>query len=198
MKNDEFLGEVRKLAREETLQTALLIGAAKGEGTTEAFLAGIMENENRPAAFCVNSLTNQFICLEKALPRNGFISCYGVPICSADQSVRELEMAVAKIKRDHSLNGFDMMLIDGSKLGQLTLGAALKKELRTATHVVLDDINGPDNRANYDQLVRDPAFVMVDCDPGFRDGYAMFKKSNTFHTRHLVRPDPAWISDLPG
>jgi len=184
MRSDEFLREVRKLAREKDLQTALLMGAAKGEGITEAFLAGIMENENKPAAFCLNSLTEEFICLEKAFADNELLHCYGISICSGDEFVGELEIATTKIKKDHGLNGFDMVLIDGSKLKELTPSGKLRKEFDNATHILLNDINASYNHANYNHLVRDPAFVMVACNPGLRNGYAIFEK-----VRQLASPE---------
>jgi hypothetical protein len=180
MRNDEFLREVRKLAREKTIRTALLVGAAKGEGVTEAFLAGIIENENKPAAFCLNSLTKEFTCLETAFEDNGLVNCYPFPICSGDEFLGELEATATKIKKDHSLNGFDMVLIDGSKLSRrVTPSAKLQQELHRATHILLNDINTPYNHVNYHQLIRDPAFVLVACDPGLRNGYAIFGKGET-------------------
>jgi hypothetical protein len=149
MRNDEFLREVRKLAREKTFQTALLMGAAKGEGITEAFLAGVIENESKPTAFCISSLTNEFTRLKKAFADNGRVNCYGIAICSEDELVGQLQMTATKIKKDHGLNGFDMVVVDGSKFKQLTPSAQLRKELQSATHILLDDINGSYNHTNY-------------------------------------------------
>jgi hypothetical protein len=183
MRNDEFLREVRKLALEKNLRTALLLGASKGEGLTEAFLAGIRENENKPATFCLNSLTKEFVYLEKAF--GGVATCYGIPICSADEFIGRLETALTKIKGDHGLNEFDMLLIDGSKLiQQLTPSAKLRQEIHSAKHILLDDINDTYNHVNYYQLTRDPAFVMVSGDPGLRNGYAIFEKREINLTHH--------------
>jgi Glycosyl transferases group 1 len=190
MRNDEFFREVRKLARENIFQTALIIGAAKGEGITEAFLAGIMEKENKPTVFCLNSLTKELICLEKAFADNGLVNCCGIPLCSAGEFVGELEIAITKIKRDHGLNGFDMVLIDGSKLKQFTPSAKLRKELDSATHILLDDINASYNHVNYHQLVRDPVFVMIAYDPGLRSGYAIFEKSERIDSSYVGCQQP--------
>lgn len=193
MKNDEFLREVRKLAREKTFQTALLMGAAKGEGITEAFLEGVIENENKPAAFCISSLKNEFTCLEKAFADNGRVNCYGIAICSEDELVGQLQMTATKIKEDHGLSGFDMVVIDGSKFKQLTPSAQLRKELRGATHILLDDINGSYNHDNYHQLVRDPDFVTVDCNlGGLHDGYAIFEKTGAQHRRTIPAKADCW------
>jgi hypothetical protein len=176
MKNDEFLREVRKLAREKTFRTALLMGAAKGEGITEAFLSGLIENENKPTAFCIGSLTSEFTRLQKAFANNERVNCYGIAVCSEDELVGQLQITATKIKKDHGLNGFDMVLIDGSQFEQLTPSAQLRKELHSATHILLDDINSSYNHMNYHQLVRDPDFVTVDCNlGGLHDGYAIFE-----------------------
>ncbi|MCK1709636.1 MULTISPECIES: glycosyltransferase [unclassified Bradyrhizobium] len=177
MRNDEFLREVRKLAREKPFQTALLMGAAKGDGITEAFLSGVMENENKPTVFCISSLENELSCLEKAFADHGRVNCYGIAICSEDELVGQLQMTATQIKKDHGLNGFEVVVIDGSKFKQLAPCAQLRKELHNATHILLDDINGSYNHMNYHQLVRDPDFVTVDCNlGGLRDGYAIFEK----------------------
>lgn len=184
MRNDEFLREVRRLAGEKTFQTALLMGAAKGEGITEAFLSGVIENESKPTAFCISSLTNESTRLEKAFADNGRVNCYDIAICSEDELVGQLQMTAKRIKKDHGLNGFDMVVIDGSKFKQLTPSAQLRRELQSATHILLDDITGSYNHTNYHQLVRDPDFMIVDCNlGGLRDGYAIFEKNETRRRR---------------
>ena len=186
MRNDEFLREVRKLAREKHFQTALLLGAAKGEGITEAFLSGVIENENKPTAFCISSLANEFTRLEKAFANNELVNCYGIAICSEDELVGQVQMTATKIKKDHGINGFDMVVIDGSKFKQLIPSAQQQKELHSATHILLDDINGSYNHANYHQLVRNPDFVTVDCNPrGLRNGYAIFEKTEAQQRRPI-------------
>jgi len=178
MRNDEFLREVRKLARETTLRTALLVGAAKGKGITEAFLSGILENENEPAVFCLNNLTKEFASLETAFASNRLVNCYGIRICSAGEFLGEFEAAATKIKKDHGLNGFDMVLIDGSRfIQQLGPSVKLQHELHSATHILLDNIDTPFNHVNYQRLIRDPAFALVACDPGLRNGYAIFERN---------------------
>jgi hypothetical protein len=178
MKNDEFLRELRKLARERAFQTALLMGAAKGEGVTEAFLSGVMENENKPTTFCISSSANERTRLENAFADNDRVNCYGIAIRSEDEPTEQLQMTATKIKEDYGLNRFDVVVIDGSNFKQLRPSAQLQTELHGATHILLDDINSSYNHANYHQLVRDPDFVAVSCNlEGLRDGYAIFEKT---------------------
>jgi hypothetical protein len=154
------------------------VGAAKGERITEAFLAGIRENEHEPTSFCLNSLTKEFASLEKAFAGNRLVNCYGIRSCSADEFLGEFEATITKIKNDHSLNGFDMVLIDGSRLiQQLNPSVKLQQELHSATHILLNDIDTPYNHVNYQRLISDPAFVLVACDPGLRNGYAIFERN---------------------
>jgi hypothetical protein len=190
MRNDEFFREVQKLARETRLRTALLVGAAKGKGITEAFLAGILENENEPAVFCLNGSTKEFASLESSFAGNRLVNCYGIRAGSTDEFLQEFEITAARIKKDHGLNGFDMVLIDGSWFAQQPgPSVELQRELSGATHILLDNIDTPFNHVSYQRLIRDPAFVLVACDPGLRNGYAIFERTRAYERGSL--PDCA-------
>jgi hypothetical protein len=76
--NDEFISAIQKLIKEENLKTALVIGASAGEEITEAFLAGIQENQNKPTAFCMNLSTPKFLKLQRRLIYDSFVRCYDV------------------------------------------------------------------------------------------------------------------------
>lgn len=176
MRNDEFLRLVRTLAREKPFKTALLMGAAKGDGITEAFLSGVMENENKPAVFCISNLESEVSCLENTFADHRRVNCYGIAICSEDELVGQLQTTATQIKKEHLLNGFEVLVIDGSKFKQLTPGSQLAKELHNATHILLSNVSDLYNHVNYHQLVGDPDFVTVDCNPEWRNGYAIFEK----------------------
>jgi hypothetical protein len=175
--NDEFYWEVRELARANLIETALIIGGARGQGTTESFLAGIMENENASTVFWLNGLTNGFVNLDKASANNSIVRSYAIPTRSADAFNGELEATIRGIKEEHGLDRFDVVLIDGSKLRrQLTASVILQRELRSAKHVLLDNLDATYNHENYHQLAKDPSFMLVACNPGLRNGYAIFKR----------------------
>ena len=181
MTNDDFLSQVKNIAQQKILRTALLLGAAKGAGITEAFLTGIIENDNKPAALCINSLTKEFISLREAFASSELVNCYGVPICSPDEVLGELNSTIARAKDDHGSCIFDMVLVDGSKLShQHIWSVLLQQELYNAPHVLLSDLTNPHNHSNYHRLLKDPVFSLVACDPGLRNGYAIFEKNDYF------------------
>jgi hypothetical protein len=183
MRNDDFLWQVQNIAQQKTLRTALLLGAAKGVGITQAFLTGITENENKPVAVCVNSLTNEFISLREAFAYSGLVNCYGVPLCCPDEVLGELNTSIARAKEDHGSSQFDMVLVDGSKLAhQHIWSVILRQELHNATHVLLGDLTNPHNHFAYHHLLKDPTYILVACDPGLRNGYAIFEKHHKFAT----------------
>ena len=53
-RNDELFTAIRDLAADARSRAVLMIGARRGQAATEAFLAGIRENQNRPGAVCVD------------------------------------------------------------------------------------------------------------------------------------------------
>ncbi len=76
------------------------------------------------------------------------------------------------IKEQFNINYFDMVLIDGSEF----TGEAELNEVYGARYVVLDDIRGFKNYANFQRLSRDPHYHLMHCNPNLRNGYAIFKR----------------------
>lgn len=177
MRNDEFFAAIRRLAREEDIKTALIVGATVGKGSTEAFLAGALENENIPVVFCVSGSTRRLVKLWKSAANNPVVKWYEVSSSSPGNLPEELEKTIKKIKEDNHINFFDAVLIDSSRLKhQLSVSRKLNKELHGARFVLLDDINSVYNYENHNELLRDPNYVLVAHNPGLRNGYAIFKK----------------------
>ncbi|MFZ1983525.1 MAG: hypothetical protein WAU91_03875, partial [Desulfatitalea sp.] len=79
---------------------------------------------------------------------------------------------IARIKQDHGIETFDMVLIDGSEF----TGSAELEELYGARFILLDDINTFKNHANYRRLKTDPAYTLLEENCSLRNGYAVFKK----------------------
>jgi hypothetical protein len=177
MKRDEFFGEVRQLVRDEEIRRAAVIGAARGEGTTEAFLAGILENQNRPRVLCVNGEGRPLRQLEEAFARSGRVSC--APLAPSPSG--DLAPAISRALRTLDADGrsrIDVVVVDGSALSPATAAAGgLDRELHRARFVVLDDINEAYNREHHAGLLRDPDYVLVAQNPGLRNGYAIFKRA---------------------
>lgn len=77
------------------------------------------------------------------------------------------------IKQEQEISTFDMVLIDGSEF----TGMAELEEIYGAEYILLDDIDGFKNRNNYQRLMEDPAYSLLQENWGVRNGYAVFKKN---------------------
>jgi len=180
MRNDEFFKAIQDMTREEEIRTAIVIGAAVGKGTTESFLAGALENQNKLSVFCIRTSRYWFVYSKKIFSNNPNVKWYNLSSCSSENLREELEKTIKKIKKDNHITFFDAVLIDGSRIShQLTISAELKKELHETRFVVLDDINSSYNYENHDGLLRDSNYVLFAHNPGLRNGYAIFKKDRS-------------------
>jgi Glycosyl transferases group 1 len=175
MRDDEFFKAIQDLTRDETIKNALVIGAVDGKGSTEAFMAGILENQNRPSVFCISGSRRRFKILNRSLANNPIVKWYELSI----NLTEELESTVKRIKEDHHITSFDAVLIDSSIIkNQSTVSGGLNEELLGARIVLLDDINNFYNFDKHSRLLRNPIYVLVACNPGLRNGYAIFKKDS--------------------
>ena len=175
---DEFLQTVRQLARSEKIETALVIGASSGEGCTEAFIDGILNNPNKPSVFCVNQATSKLDDLQRYLSEKFGIKCNQIKILRGNHGADQIEEELKLIKEEKKIGFFDAILIDGSELTEEPEGCGrVSGELCGAKFVVLDGINTLCNHRNYVQLVRDPGWIVVDANPALRNGYGIFRKA---------------------
>jgi hypothetical protein len=176
-RGDEFFQAIRNLAREEDIKTAVVIGAAIGEGSTEAFLRGIRENLNKPSVFCINGATRRFVKLERVFANDSVVTCYRIS-SSREQFSNDLEGTVRKIKQEKQISNFDAVLIDSSEVsGEITVH--LNDGLHGASFVILDDINSLRNYQNRSRLLTDRNYVLIAENPDLRKGYAIFKRTST-------------------
>jgi glycosyl transferase family 1 len=179
-KNDEFFQAIQDLTRERDIKAVLVIGAALGEGSTEALLAGVAENNNKPSVFCISGSRHRFISLQRTLPSYPAVKWYGLSSSSPENLHEELDRTVKKIKEENDINFFDVLLIDGSESKhQLVVNGAVNKELCEARFVLLHDINNIYNHENYDRLLKSLDYLLVDENPGLRNGYAIFEKRSS-------------------
>ena len=177
MRNDEFFKAIRHVAREETIATALVVGAGIGEGGTEAFLAGAGENEHRPSVFCINSSGRKLHRPNKSLANGPLTRWYSLKSSSAKDLSQELETTIKVIMDGNNIKAFDAVLIDGSAFtGHLINSSFLLRELHKAAFILLDDINGSNNHNTQSTFLRDSRYVLVAHNPGWRKGYAIFKR----------------------
>jgi hypothetical protein len=174
-KNDELFSVVEDLARDEEIKSALIIGAASGQGAIEAVAAGALENSNKPPVFNIVGPRPPNHSGRALRPLTN-VKAYKLD-CGRESFSAELAATVKKIKEENRIDAFDVLLIDGSELGhQFDCNGALDQELMGARFVVLDDISGSYNHGNYSRLLNNSLYVLVEHNPGLRNGYAIFEK----------------------
>lgn len=82
------------------------------------------------------------------------------------------ENGIQLIKREHNIETFDMVLIDGSEF----LGKAELEEVYGARIILLDDINGFKNYHNRQRLLADPCYQLIHENFPLRNGYSVFRR----------------------
>lgn len=183
MRNDAFFAAIRKLMKEEEIKTAIVIGAVPGKGSTEAFLAGSIENENKPCVFCITVSNRQYSGSKRKSTSDIGVKWYELPSYPSEKLTEEIDKAVRKIKKENRITIFDAVLINSSRLRLQSYGSvALKKDIHQAKLVLLDNTNTSWSYDNLDDLLHDPNYIIVARNPDFHDGYAIFKrKDNNKH-----------------
>jgi hypothetical protein len=185
-RGDEFFEAIEMLTGDDEVKSVMVLGAASGEGPTEAFVEGLSNKKDNSPAVCINRSTRRFRRLKTKMGGNSALSFHEISQ-SAPQSVgTEVENIVKTFKEEHRLSSIDAVLIDPSSLEpEIGFSPNLKAELRRAKYIVLDDINGSLNFQNYDDLLADSNYAVLACNPGLRNGYAIFSRMSTVATRHF-------------
>ena len=124
------------------------------------------ENEVRGFYNAVNSNLRQYGC-ERVL---GWLrqDIEYVKTSQAPQNGIEI------IKHENNITNFDVVLIDGSEF----TGIAEFKLVYGARFILLDDINAFKNYANYQFLLNDSNYKLIERNINLRNGYAVFKRVN--------------------
>jgi hypothetical protein len=166
IKDDAAVSPIRQLLRAEDIKSGLLIGAADGRGSTEAFIEGLRENPNGPLAVCMNFPTPRFIKLQKRFVTSALVECRC--ICE------EWDW------HEHRGEAFDAVVIDGSEV----VSNIAFKHYNGARLIILDDINASQTFNFCRTLLTDDNYAPLHYDPSHRGGYAVFarveSKSETF------------------
>ncbi len=79
---------------------------------------------------------------------------------------------IRKIKEENNIKFFDVVLIDGSEF----TGISELEEVYGAKYILLDDINTFKNHSNYQSLISDSKYELLEKDSSLRNGYAIFKR----------------------
>ena len=156
--NKDLAGILRQMLSKEDIKSGLLIGAADGEANTEAFLAGMGENPNKPLAVCLTFSAVKFRKLQKQLAKNTKVHCRRIPGGRPWVNTGE--------------ERFDVIIIAGS---ELPVAFQLCGPL-TARFVVLDDINAAHIFRLGQGLLDNPDYTLSVHTPASQGGYAVFSR----------------------
>jgi tetratricopeptide (TPR) repeat protein len=170
MRNDDFFYTVQKMVKEEDFETALFLGAAAEQGTTEAFLLGILENSNNPTVFCMNTPVPAFLKLKQCYPNNPRIVCQNIAVITDCENTNSANDYIKDILQNYHIKNIDILLIDGSGL-DITLKL---DKLFGVKIIILDDISTFQNHKNYRELLTNSSYSLVSQNACLRNGHAIF------------------------
>jgi hypothetical protein len=154
----DLAGILRQMLSKEDIKSGLLIGAAHGEINTEAFVAGMGENPNKPLTVCLSFSAATFRKIQKRMVKNSKVHCRFIPSGCPWVNTGE----------EH----FDVIVIAGSELPEaFQLFGPLK-----AKFVVLDDINAAHIFRLGQSLLVNHNYRLSFQNPASRGGYAIFSR----------------------
>ncbi len=112
IKNDSFYQAIQNLAKRENIQTILEIGSSCGDGSTEAFVSGILANPAHPTLFCMELSSPRFKKLKKRYKDVPSVRCYNVSSVDLDSFPTEEEVSAFYNSTPTNLNhhGLDTVL----------------------------------------------------------------------------------------
>jgi glycosyltransferase involved in cell wall biosynthesis len=175
---------------------ALVAGISRNRGSPKLFCIEVSEPRFRklqeaykdcPFVHCYNLSTvgiNQFpkpdevIAFYKEVPsglRQFSLSTVLNWLRQDIEYIRESRVetgAIAKIKADHGITTFDMVLIDGSEF----TGYVEYSLILGARFILLDDTNTFKCYKVRQSLLSDPMYDLIADDQGLRNGYSVFKR----------------------
>lgn len=176
---------IEEIAREEEIKNALIIGARNGAESTEAVITGAGHNASRPPVICLTM--SREVSRKRATASNhnsGKANWYAVAP-KPDGAASTFREILETARRDHNIDDFDLVLVDGSELGEdFAWHEDLQSEVERARAVVLDDVNLLPAGEIHNRTLRSPSLVLVDQNLGVGDGFAIFGRVNDNFRNH--------------
>lgn len=90
---DRFWRTIRQVASTDGIKHILEIGSSSGEGSTSAFVAGIIENLGSPILHCFEISRPRFESLKKRFISYDFVHCYNYSTVSLERFPTETDVA---------------------------------------------------------------------------------------------------------
>lgn len=103
--NDSFYDAIYKLSQNKSVKTILEIGSSSGNGSTEAFVRGMVKNPNQPTLYCIELSYPRFLALQQRYRYNPFVICYNVSSVPPEAFPSEEEVLYFMRTEDTSLRG---------------------------------------------------------------------------------------------
>ena len=195
IKNDEFYYMIQKMAQEENVKTILEIGSSAGTGSTEAFVTGLKENQNKPILFCMEVSKPRFVKLQNRYKKESFVKCYNFSSVSLEKFPSEDEVIQFYNNTKTALNNYPINRVLGwlrqdieyvKNSGFLDDGIQTIKRENNIENFDMVLIDGSEftGKAELDQ-VYGAKIIMLDDIDGFKN-YHNFKRLVDDHCYSLV------------
>jgi hypothetical protein len=175
-RTDELYEIIQQSCSDNDVQAVLVIGANPQQRCTQAALAGARENTRQPQVYC---FAPNWLKLRPTHSTKPGDQIQWLQLTSGMS--HSFETAITQIRTDTSIHSFDVVIIDGSELRfpshhsrQIEM---IRRELQRARLAIIDDINRDVSCEYYTELLEDPAFLLVDHNPGLRGGFAAFERT---------------------
>lgn len=169
IRNDEFVGAVKRLVLEKEVRTALVIGAAAGAASTEAVLSAARDASCPPQLVFASRPTWSFRILVKRCIGSRNISI----VTLNDPSHRAMHATLGAIAcPSGASHRFDLALVDALHVP----GGVNPDLIHGVKLIVLNRINQGGNATTYQHFLTHPGYDLIAQSALPRGGYAIFER----------------------
>jgi hypothetical protein len=176
-RKDSFFGVLQSVTREDQINTVVVIGATPGKYSTEALLAGAVENRRKPRVFCISRSNSLPITGRNRSTHNDAVRWYPLSR-TAGRTSATLEETVKMVLDQVQNDGIDIVAVNISELREHAAPACALPCLRRAGVIILEHLNSSPAYKAYGELRADPSYVLTCYNPSVHGGYAVFKKAS--------------------
>ncbi|PZV11942.1 MAG: hypothetical protein DCF20_18470 [Pseudanabaena sp.] len=180
IKNDEFFGTLGKMIVAEDTKNILLIGGDLSGRVSKLVLNISQKLVQNLTVFCVSESTPISTKLQRHYKNNPKLKFYQLLSTNSPDNIDisgiGIKDCVGKIKLEHKVDYFDLVIIDFSAvIADIELISSI---LVGSMFLVLDNINTLQGYKEYHYLSENPSYILESQNPRLRGGYAIFKAVN--------------------